>query len=81
MKKVSDQLRASLQQSSASASAGLGASSDLQQVLNSFTGEKREREQGRKEELTSDDLCCRQDIFWAPRQGQQIPAHGEAAVC
>ena len=39
-KKVADQLRASLQQGQAAAA--LGATSDLQQVLNSFTGQSLE---------------------------------------
>lgn len=38
-KKLSEQLRSSLQQGSATASAGLGAAADLESVLNSFTGE------------------------------------------
>lgn len=36
-KKLSEQLRSSLQQGSATASAGLGAATDLESVLNSFT--------------------------------------------
>ena len=39
-KKVADQLRASLQQGQAAAA--LGTTSDLQQVLNSFTGQSLE---------------------------------------
>lgn len=41
-KKLSEQLRSSLQQGSATASAGLGAATDLESVLNSFTGEMGE---------------------------------------